>query len=171
MKKGILSIALVAMSFIGSVSFAQKFGYVDAQKLMMEMPEVVQAQKELERFSKEKEMELQDMSTRFEQSVAQYQQDAPNLTPEIAQSREKELLEKQQIIQQFQQNAEMKIQQKEQELIATPREKLLKAIDKVAADNNYNYIFDASMLLYKQGDDVSELIKAELAKTSTTTTK
>ena len=38
------------------------------------------------------------------------------------------------------------------------------AIDKVAVANGYSYIFDAGVgaLLYKGGDDITDLVKAEL---------
>ncbi len=164
MKKLLLSVVLVATTLFSANTYAQKYGHVDAQAILFEMPEVKAAEAELERFRNEKEAELKDMYSRYEQSFAQYQQDAPNLTPEIAQSREKELLEKQQIIQQFQQNAEQKLQEKEMELFNAPTEKLRGIIKKVGEDNGYTYIFSAQNLLYANGDDITELVKAELAK-------
>lgn len=164
MKKLILSIALVATTLFSTNTYAQKYGHVDAQALLFEMPEVVAAQAELERYRSEKEAELKDMYERYQQSLQQFQTDMPNLTDEIANSRRNELLEKEQIITQFQQNAEQKLQQKEQELFTGPTEKLKAVIKKVGEDNSYTYIFDASVMLYQNGDDISELVKAELVK-------
>ena len=163
-KKLLLSIALVATTLFTTSTFAQKYGHIDAQTILMDMPEVVAAQAELERYRSEKEAELKDMYDRYQQSLQQFQTDAPNLTDEIANSRRNELLEKEQIIQQFQQNAEQKLQQKEQELFNGPTEKLRNVIKKVGEDNSYTYIFNAQNLLYQNGDDISELVKAELAK-------
>ena len=163
-KKLLLSIALVATTLFTSITYAQKYGHVDAQELLFEMPEVVAAQAELERYRSGKESELKDMYERYQRSAQQLQTDLPNLTTEIANSRRNELMEKEQIITQFQQNAEQKLQQKEQELFTAPTDKLKAVIKKVAEDNNYTYIFDASVLLYQNGDDISELIKTELAK-------
>lgn len=161
-KKLLLSIALVAVTLFTTNTFAQKYGHIDAQAILFEMPEVKAAQQELERFRGEKEAELKDMYDRYQTSLTQFVQDEPNLSEEISNSRRNELLEKEQIIQQFQQNAEQKLQQKEQELFTAPTEKLRDAIKKVAKDNDYTYIFNAANLLYENGDDISELVKKEL---------
>ena len=169
MKKLLVSIVVVATLAFSGTTQAQKYGHVDAQALLFEMPEVKAAQNELERYRTEKEGELRDMISRYQQSVEQFQTDMPNLTQDIINSRRNELLEKEEIIQQFQQNFEQKYQQKEMQLIEAPRTRLLKAIEKVAAENNYTYIFDASVLLYKNGDDVGTLVKEELKSTETKT--
>lgn len=163
-KKLLLSIALIATTLFTTNTFAQKYGHVDAQAILFEMSDFKAAQTELDRYRSEKETELKDMYDRYQKSLQQFQTDLPNLSEDISNSRRNELLEKEQIIQQFQQNAEQKLQQKEQELYTAPTDKLRATIKKVGEDNSYTYIFDASVLLYQNGDDISELVKAELAK-------
>lgn len=170
MKKLLLSITLIATTFFGTKALAQKYGHVDAQTILFEMAEMKQAQTEIERYRSEKERELKDMFDRYQQSVTQFQADEKNLTPEIKNSRLRELQEKEQIIQQFQQDAEQKLQQKEVELLTPLREKVLKAIEKVAMTNNYTYIFDASALFYAGGEDVGALVRKELGITATPAT-
>ncbi|MFP5470858.1 MAG: OmpH family outer membrane protein [Bacteroidia bacterium] len=170
MKKLLLSITLIAATFFGTKALAQKYGHVDAQAILFEMAEMKQAQTEIERYRAEKERELKDMFDRYQQSVTQFQADEKNLTPEIKNSRLRELQEKEQIIQQFQQDAEQKLQQKEVELLTPLREKVLKAIEKVAMANNYTYIFDASALFYAGGEDVGALVRKELGITATPAT-
>ena len=163
-KKLLLSIALIATTLFTTNTFAQKYGHVDAQAILFEMSDFKAAQTELDRYRSEKETELKDMYDRYQKSLQQFQTDLPNLSEDISNSRRNELLEKEQIVQQFQQNAEQKLQQKEQELYTAPTDKLRATIKKVGEDNSYTYIFDASVLLYQNGDDISELVKAELAK-------
>jgi outer membrane protein len=48
-------------------------------------------------------------------------------------------------------------------LIAPFEEKVRKAIDEVAKENKYSYIFDTQILLYYDGgDDVTPLVKKKL---------
>jgi outer membrane protein len=168
MKKLLLSIALATTTLFAGNLFAQKYGHVDAQSILFEMNEVKQAQAELERYRSTKENELKDMFNRYQQSVQQFQADEKNLSPEIKNSRLRELQEREQIIQQFQQDAEEKLQQKEMELYTPLREKVLKAIEKVAVANNYTYIFDQSALFYAGGEDVSPLVRKEVGIGATT---
>jgi outer membrane protein len=170
MKKLLLSITLATTTLFAGNLFAQKYGHVDAQSILFEMNEVKQAQTELERYRASKENELKDMYNRYQQSVQQFQLDEKNLSTEIKNSRLKELQEKEQIIQQYQQDAEEKLQQKEVELYTPLREKVLKAIEKVAVDNKYTYIFDKSALFYAGGEDVGPLVRKELGIVATPVT-
>lgn len=162
MKNLLFTLAFLAASVVGGKAVAQKYGHVDAYAILYEMSEMKQAQTELERYRAEKTKELEDMYSRYQQSVAQLQADEKNLTPEIKNSRLRELQEKEQIIQQFQADAEQKLQQKQTELMEPLQEKVRKAIEKVAIENKYTYIFDASALFYAGGDDVSALVRKEL---------
>jgi len=169
MKKLLLSITLIATTFFATKALAQKYGHVDAQAILFEMAEMKQAQTEIERYRAEKEKELKDMFDRYQQSLAQLQADEKNLTPEIRSSRLRELQEKEQIIQQFQQDAEYKLQEKQTELYEPITQRVRKAIEKVAMENGYTYIFDANALHYANGDDISPLVRKELGITAATT--
>ena len=55
------------------------------------------------------------------------------------------------------------MQDKQLELMQPFQDKILKAIEDVAKENGYAYIFDTQVLLYSEGgDDVSALVKKKL---------
>ena len=67
-------------------------------------------------------------------------------------------------IQTFQQNAQQSLQAKEQELLEPILAKARKAIEDVATEGDYTYIFDKSIgsILYaKENENVLSLVKEE----------
>ena len=164
MKKIIL---IAAVTFLASVGFSQKYGHLNAQEVLKELPEYIAAQKEMESYGQQKEKELMTLQQNFQEQYAKYEKDAATLTPEIRKSRENDLMDLQQNIQKFQQSAQEKIQKKEIELLDPMIKKVKDAIQTVGKANGYTYIFDTSagsILYFDGGKDVSELVKKELTK-------
>ena len=66
-------------------------------------------------------------------------------------------------MQEYQVNAQNMIQQRESDLLEPMIKRVKDAIEKVARDNKYNYIFDPNVLLFSAGgDDIGPLVKKEL---------
>jgi outer membrane protein len=164
--KKIITLLAAAVLSVTSVS-AQKYGHVNAQEVLKSMPEYGSAQKEMERYGKQKEKELTMMQSSFKADYQKYEVEAKTLSPEIRESREKDLLETQQTIQAFQQKVQEKLQKKEVELLEPIIKKVREAIKTVGKANKYTYIFDTSvgaLLYFEDGNDVTELLKKELTK-------
>jgi len=131
----------------------QKFGHIDSDALMALMPEKSQAEKEMEAFAKEFQGALEAMAKEYEGKVADYQ------------SKVKEITDLERRIQEFQGQAQGEIQKKEQELLAPIIEKARKAIDAVATEKGYTYIFDNStgvLLFAKDSENIIADVKAKL---------
>lgn len=167
MKKSILIIAVTLLSTIG---MAQKYGHLNAQEVLKALPEYKQAQAEIERYSSQKQQQLmtmqQTLQTEYKKLMDEVE--AGTLTPSVQKSRESDLMEMQQSVQEAAQKAEKKLVEKEQALLDPMIKKVTEAIKKVGKDNNFNYIFDTSagaVVYFDGGTDVSELVKKELAKT------
>ena len=163
MKKGILLItALVTFTF--SVS-AQKYGHADAQAMLTELPDYKLAEDSLKRFAAQLEAEMESQIKIYQQRVADFEKTkaAGLFSPEIEQSRIQELQEKQQRMQDYQVNAQNMIQQRETALLEPMIKRVKDAINKVASDNKYTYIFDPNILLFSGGgDDIAPLVRKEL---------
>jgi outer membrane protein len=146
MKKLYSIIALVGLFLIfgGNVNAQKsyKFGHIDSQQLLSMMPEREQAKSQLEKYSKSLEDQVTAMQSELERKYQQYVAQQDSLSPLIKQAKEKELSEIQQRFQQFQQTAQQDLQQKESELMQPIIEKAKKAIDDVATENNFTYVFD-----------------------------
>jgi outer membrane protein len=160
MKKAIVLLAAVVLT--GNL-FAQKMGHVYVDSLLTMMPQRETAQRELERYTTELQKELENMITMYREKAARFEKESKNLPEEIRQSRYKELMETEQNIQQFQMNAQNKVEQKEEELLAPIINRVQKAIDKVSKDQGYNYVINSSYMIYVSGgNDLTPLIMKEL---------
>src|SRR5665647_1253237 len=80
----------------------------------------------------------------------------------IRKTKETELLDKEKRIQEFEQNAQTNLQKRNSELVQPILDKVLKAVDKVAAENGFTYILDVSKgsVIYtsKDSQNINDLV-------------
>jgi outer membrane protein len=166
MKKISTLIAVVMMIAIAAPTFAQqKFGHIDSAALLELMPEKAKAEKDLEAFASPFNDELQKMATELESKMVEFESTQEGMTKLVRETKVKEIQDMQTRIQQFQENAQQEIATKEQEVLGPIVEKARKAIDEVAQDKGYSYVFDSSLgvLLYmKDSDDIMAEVKVKL---------
>lgn len=165
MKKIIIS----AMLLIGTVPFAgaqsQKFGHISAQELVYLMPEMDSARISLQAYQTDLQETLSGMEEEYNSKYTEYQRKAGTWTDAIRESKEKEIQDLVQRIQQFQNTAQQEMQQTQQRLFAPVFQKARAAIEKVAKSQNLMFVFDVEQLLYKddaQSVDLLPLAKFEL---------
>ncbi len=170
MKKSLLMVLFIAC--VVTFSNAQqknKFGHLSSTDLLEAMPDKEAAQKTLQDFSKQLEDQLTAMQEELEKKYNEYLEKKDNMTELIKKNKEEELMSIQQRIQTFQTNAQQELQKKEQELLKPIIDKAKKAIEDVAKENGYTYIFDTASgsLLYfpKDSDDILPLVKKKLGIT------
>jgi len=145
----------------------QKFGYINTQLLIEEIPEVQEANSNIETFrnqlqkkGKEMLLSLQEKAKELEQKQAQ-----GDISPKQLDIEAQKLKEEEQTILLFEQESQSKLLKKSEDLLKPLRDKIQNAIDEVAKEDNYDYIFDygAGFVLYaEEGTDVSAKVKAKL---------
>ena len=159
-------IILSFLSFLTICSFGQsKFGYIDSSELLSIMPEKKTAEGELQTFAKSLESQLGAMQGEYQASVQDYQANEATYTDLVKQDKVAEIQGLEQRIQSFQQNAQNALQKKEQELLEPILAKARTAIEDVAKEGKFIYIFDSSMgsILYAdESENVLELVKKKL---------
>tara|TARA_B100001250_G_scaffold138972_1_gene119015 strand:- start:16569 stop:17066 length:498 start_codon:yes stop_codon:yes gene_type:complete len=157
---------LTLLSCITLSSFSQnKFGYIDAQELLMLMPERKTAEAEVQEFAKSLEAQLASMTSELQASYEEYQAKESTYTNLVKQDKVAEITGLEQRIQTFQQNAQQSLQTKEQELLEPILSKARKAIEDVANEGGFTYIFDksqGSILYAKDSENVLSLVKKKL---------
>lgn len=84
------------------------------------------------------------------------------MTSSVRKSKEDELLSLQNRILEFQENVQRDVEEQQYILLKPFHDKLQQAIDDVAKEKGYAYIFDTQILLYSGGDDITDLVKAKL---------
>ena len=163
MKKNIF---LILLCFLTLNAISQnKFGYIDSQELLILMPERKAAEKEVQTFAKSLETQLSVMTAEYQESVQEYQAKESSYTDLIKQDKIAEITALEERIQAFQQNAQQSLQSKEQELLEPILNKARKAIEDVAEEGNFTYIFDksaGSILYAKNSENVLSLVKKKL---------
>jgi outer membrane protein len=172
MNKMILACALLCMGVLGA--HAQKFGYIEFQDLMTQMPEYKKANSDMEVFGKTLQDELKKMSAELEKKYDDYQKNEAKMADAIKELKQKELRDMQTRIQEFQESAQENVRKKEQELLKPIVEKAKTAIGQVAKENGYSYVFDSSPgtpILYKpEGDNMMGAVKKKLGITAAAST-
>lgn len=162
MKKSFF-ILIAVLLFGTSASFAQKYGHVDANSIFLAMPGADTLQTALAAYQSELEAEYNTMYTEFQTKYEKFNKEAGTMSTAVRQLREKELTDLQQRITAFEESLQDFMQQRQIELMTPFQDKIIQAIQDVAKENGYAYIFDSKNLLYSEGgDDVSELVKKKL---------
>ncbi len=163
--KILLSTVLIFSVAVGAQ--AQKFGYVNSQAILSEMPEVKSANAEIEALQKQLQKKGQTMLTELQKSVATLQQrdQSGDLSPKQAEDESKKLEAKQAELVKFEQDMNNQVLQKQEALLQPILDKVNVAIKDVAQSDGYQFIFDSSLgfILYAdEAADVTTKVKAKL---------
>jgi outer membrane protein len=165
MKK--LLFAAIALLFSSFALNAQtlKFGHIDSSVLIQMMPATKQADSTLRKYAESLDGQLKAMSMEYQSKLQSYQSKADSLPDAIRATKEKELTDLGQRIQDFQQTAQESIQKKKEELYSPILKRAEDAIKQIAKEKAYSYIFDTSLgsVIYAQeGDNILPLVKEKL---------
>lgn len=165
--KRILKISSLFLLFFALASQvqAQKFGYINSSEILATFPEVKQAEANLEALQKQLTKKGQGMVETLQKDYTAIQQkvERGELSPVQQEQEAKKLQEEQARIAKFEQDMVKQIQDKREELLKPIYEKVNKAIEAVAKEGGYQFIFDKGVLLYfDDGMDVSAKVKAKL---------
>lgn len=166
MKKIILCAAFAVVA-MGASAQQLKFGHINGQELMAMMPERDSAEARYMAYGKELEEQIEVMQVEYNNKLNTYQQKAKTWSDMIRESKEKELQELGQRIQEFQMTAREDLQKRQMELLKPVIEKASNAVKKVGKDNGFIYIYDVSnaALAYWNPDlsiDITDMVKKEL---------
>jgi len=164
MKK--LSLLVLVLLLTTTVSIAQKYGHINFGNLISAIPDTKAADIELEKFQQQLVTKGQNMAIAFEAKVDDYLQKAKTLTPVVAKGIETELEKERQTILGYEQEVQVKLNQKRAELLDPIVKKAQNAVNEVAKERNYIMVFDTSIfnaILYAQeSEDIMVFVAAKL---------
>lgn len=152
------------MVALPSMAFAQKFGVIDTETLMQNLPEMKEVQTQFEAASKKYEDEFQNLQGEFQKKYTEFQNMEETTPQTIKDRRIQELQELDQKIQQFRQTASQDLQRQQEQLLAPIQQKVRTAIQSVGAEGSFTMIFENMIPLYVGSDviDVTPLVKTKL---------
>lgn len=159
----------LCFGFLALSASAQKFGYVNSAQVMSLLPEVKEANSSLEVFQKQYEARLKSMIEEYQQKgmALQTKVQQGEIAPKQQEEETKKLQELETQIGTLEQEMRQKVAEKQESLISPIIEKMQNAIDAVASEGGYQYIFDASpgngILLYaEQQLDVTPMVMTKM---------
>ena len=127
------------------------------------MPGIDSLQIKLNAFKAELEELYAGMVEEFQTKKDKFDREAGTMSSSVRQIREKELVDLQTRIQEFQYGVQDDLEEKQYELAKPFQDKIQDAINQVAKENGFAYIFDTQILLfYDNGVDVTPMVKAKL---------
>jgi outer membrane protein len=142
---GILAIA-VFIVFTGQRADAQtfKFAHINSDDLIRSMPEYDSAMAKLAKTQKELLNAIEIMQVEISNKYEKYNKEAKNLTDLVRQAKEQEIQDAQQRLQEFQVNAQTRLQEEQATLTQPIFTKVDKAIKDVGKEGGYIYVFDVA---------------------------
>lgn len=132
-----------------------KIAFVDSDVIFQQYPEAQEVQKRLDAMIKSWQDEINRMTEEYDTKLKDYQQKQALMTEQAKQTTEQELLSLRQKVvdyqnEKFGQTGELA--QQREKLVAPLMDKIIKAIEEVAKEEGFHFIFDKSdqapVLLY-----------------------
>jgi len=167
--KKLFKVALVAMCimFVGNFAKAQtKIGYINFGEVIRELPEAKTVQTQLDAYQKQFVDELSEMNNAFQAEQKKYQTGFTTMTDAQKTAEQGQLQDMQKRMQDFQTDAQQKVEAKSNELIKPLSDKAKAAVNDVAKEKGYSYVFDTSqgapLLVSPDGDDLLPAVKVKL---------
>ncbi len=157
----LVSALLLAISLPLSAQ-TQKIGYVNSAKIFQELPEAKDAQRRIDAMQKSIQDSLELMQRQFQAKYEDYQKKESLMNEAAKRSAQEELVSMQRDFELYRQQKlgnDSELAKESERLLEPLKEKVLKAIERVARDEKYSFIFDrtdqVTVLLY--GDSNHDL--------------
>lgn len=131
------------IAFTGA--FAQRFAYVDSEYILKHMPEYASAQKQIESLSVQWQKEVDLKYQEIDRLYKAYQADQVLMTADMKKRREAEIADKEKTAKDFQRQKfgpDGELAKKSTAIIKPIQDKMAKAIQAIAENENLDMIFD-----------------------------
>ncbi len=163
-------IFLTLLLFIPAVSFAQlKIGYVDSDTIMKNLPDAQDAQQKLDALIQEWQTELTKLEGDWKKKYDDYEKRKLIMTDQTRSELEQELIKLEQQIGEFREKkfgTNGELFQKQDELMKPVQNRVFIAIEEVANEEDFDFVFDRSgdvMLLFaKEEHDITARVLEKL---------
>jgi outer membrane protein len=163
MKKIILVLSILALTI--PVKGQAKFGHVNSSEIIQALPETDSAQATLKVYGEDLQKTLETMQAELQTKYMEYQNGQAQWSELIKSTKQREIQDIQARITELGEQAEVDYRDKSQALLLPITEKVKKAIEEVAKEGKYSYIFDTSTgaFVYAiESEDVSAAVKKKL---------
>jgi len=164
--KKFITLGLITMGIFGlsNTTKAQiKIGYINTEEVLALMPEAAKVDTALNQYQQSLYQNAQDKQNTFNEAVAKFYKDSATMNPSLKEVKRTELQKTVQELSGAEQQIQQQFEQKRQELSLPIQRKLQAAIQEVAKENGYTYVFPKeALLVMPPGDDIAALVKKKL---------
>lgn len=136
---------LLFINGFGQIVVAQKFGYIDSDYILAQMPEYKEAQAEIDQLSKSWQNEIHQMYQEIESMYSELQAEEVLLTQEMKEERLAEIKTKEEEVKEYNNKVfgyEGLFFLKKKELMKPVLERVFEATEKVSKDHRLQFMFD-----------------------------
>ncbi|MGE0019340.1 MAG: OmpH family outer membrane protein [Draconibacterium sp.] len=160
----ITAVLFLVIAAAGVSAQTPKFGHVDLQALIQVMPDRAKAETEFNKFQTDLEDIFGEMQKDYQTKLTELEQMGDSVSEIKRNAKISELQDMQQRIQNYQQNANTQLQQKNTEIMKPIYDKAQAAIGEVAKEKGLIYVFEVNSVLYKSNEsvDLLPLVKTKL---------
>lgn len=158
----VFGLTLVLVMILGSSAFAQKFGFIDSEKIQLNYKEWNTAQEKFNTELKAWEDEAAQMETDLREILSDYEKQKLVLSADKKLEREAAINAKDQALTAFTREISGpngRAEKRMAELVKPLYDKIQAAIEKLSIDDNYDFIFNSAGLAYaKKNLDVTDKV-------------
>ena len=165
MKKYVMLIALFCLCSSVLTQAQTKSGHINFEEVVSLMPQRDSAYTNLQIFVEQLEETFVAIQNEYQMKATEYQQRQATWTASILETKQRELSQIMERLEQFQQSAQQEMGQMQSILLTPVYNKAREAIEKVGKELGLVYVFDATGMLYideNQSINLLDKVKAEL---------
>ena len=167
--KRILILSIIIFGAQNLMAQGAKIGFIHSDTVLVSMPEYEQAKNQIETYSSQLSSQLQSKGAEFEEKAKEFEQNANTWAEAIVIDKREELVRLESNIRDFQQQAETKMRDKENEILGPLYGKIESVIRSLAAEEGYDYITPSQVFLYANPDhNLTDKAVAKLGGTKPT---
>jgi outer membrane protein len=160
-------IASTLLLFAANLSLGQtRIGYINFQALLAQMPEATLVDSQINAYQKQFADQLAIMKNSLQAKNTAFYAELTQVNDAVRTSRLAELQDLQKRLQDYQADAQNKVEAKSNDLVKPLADKARALIRVVAKEKGYSYVFDTSsgpvLAASPAGDDLMEAMKARL---------
>jgi len=141
-------IILLLMAAPLSVFAQNKFGYINSEETIMQMPELKEVESKLATKQEEIKKNVAAMEAEYKKKVEEFQSSSDSLTQSVILDRQRQIEQIQERYEVYLQNSNKEFTELRQQLFAPIQQKFQKALKEVGDEQGFTYVIEAATLLY-----------------------
>lgn len=165
MKKFVTAGLITVTSFFATsqANAQSKIGYISTEELISVMPEAAKADSNLQQYRTALVQSAQDKQSSLEAAIEKFNKDSVSMSTAVKDVKRADLQKMLTDLQGEDQRIQQQLQQRQQELIQPINKKAFEAIQAVAKESSYTYVFEKNALLVAPpAEDILPLVAKKL---------